>query len=386
MQNDIIKIREINDNKNGEVRCKILINQTPEEIIMTFSSNVSRYITIDRCDAIVMGLLMFAIRQKLDIHSDLPISETLYYKLTYHYIPGICTDQVFRPQISATVIPDIENQSKIVATGISCGVDSLYTIMEHTKYVTESLKLNHLVFLDAGAHHFGSKDKWNILYEGRRKNAIDFSKESNLNLIEIKTNLPEILEKYSDYNHIEHHTFMMLSCILMIQRGIKKYYYSGGYPYEEFYCKLLTDSVLDCAYFDLFTLWTASHDNCEFYTTGGSLNRFDKVKALKGYILGEKYLNVCVTSVQNCGTCFKCKRTLLELDAAGSLDKYGDIFDINTYKRKRLDRIKEGYRGALKGDNMLAEMMTFFKSELSPMTRRLQKARVICGKIASRFK
>lgn len=386
MKKGLIEIIDIINFEDGTVKCAILIDSKPENIIMSFSSNVVRFITDDRCDALVMGLLLFAIRNNFDIHSNLPISETLFYKLTHHFIPGICANRVYQPKIIASITPDLDCYGEIIATGVSCGIDSLYTIMEHTQDVSNSFCLNHLVFLDAGAHHLGSKDKWTELYEGRRNNAIEFSKYVNLPLIEITTNLPEILEKYSEYNHIENNTYMMLSCLIMIQQGIKKYYYSAGYPYESFNCNITPDNILDSEHYDLLILWVASNSNIEFYSTGGGKNRFEKVKALKDYEPGKQFLNVCVSSVNNCGQCFKCKRTLLELDAVGAIDSYGKVFDIGTYKVERFRRIKEGYRGAIKGNEFLAELMPFFKAELSPMTRMLQKGRIQCGKFISWFR
>lgn len=383
-----IIIDSINNHKNGYVDVILYIGSQKEIINMYFSENTRCHITIDRGDAVVMGILMFAIRHNMDICSRLPISETLYYKLINHFIPGICINKIYQPKIEADVIQDVSpiKDNGIIATGISCGVDSLYTIMEHTDKTTDGFKLNHLVFLDAGAHHFGSKEQWENLCNGRLDNARNFSKEVNLPLIEIKTNLPEILEKYSTYDHIEHHTYMMLSCILMIQSGVSRYYYSGGYPYGQFNCNLPSDRTLGCAHYDLFTLWCASNTSIGFYSTGGSLNRFEKVQALDGYQPAERHLNVCVTSVKNCGKCFKCKRTLLELDSAGIIDRYDGVFDIKSFNRNRIHLIKEGYRCAIKGDDLLKELMPYFHKNISKSERFIQKIRVLCGKAVSFLK
>ena len=382
-----ILIDNISQLSDGQVNINIAIDGNNETVEMNFSENVRDYISTDRADAIIMGLLMFAIKRRVDIQSNLPISETLYYKLTHHFIPGICNNGIYRPKILTNLVKDVKRSDNgIVATGISCGVDSLYSIKEHTEDVSEEFKLNHLLFLDAGAHHFGSPEKWDELYKGRLQNARNFSKEVGLPLIEINTNLPLIIEKYTEYSHLEHHTYMMLSCLLMIQKNIRKYYYSGGYPYNKFDCNILPDKVAKCAKYDLFILWAASNSETEFCSTGGSLNRYEKVIALGNYKPSWKYLNVCVASVQNCGKCFKCKRTLLEIDAAGNIDKYGSAFDIKTYKREREKLIKEGLRNAIKGDETLAEITDFFNHEISPMQRRIQSVRVGCGKIVSKFR
>lgn len=43
---------------------------------------------------------------------------------------------------------------------------------------------------------------------------------------------------------------------------------------------------------------------------------------------------------KNCGKCFKCKRTLVCLDALGKLDEFADVFDIGYYREHRSDYLK----------------------------------------------
>lgn len=388
INNNLIYIKSITNSDNGQVKINIEIDNKTEEIMMTFSKNVIKYLTLDRCDAAVMGFIIMAIRTNRDIKSDIPISESLYYRITQDLIPGLCLEpDVYSPHISCPIIQDLKpsETQKIVATGISCGVDSLYSVMLHTNNACDSFNLNSLVFLNAGAHHFGTSVQSRSLYEGRLELAKQFCKEVNLDLIEISTNLPEIIERHQEkYEHIEHHTFTMLSCILMMQKGVSKYYYSGGYPYAEFDCKLNPDQILGSAHYDLLTLFCASNQNIHFYSSGGSVTRLNKIISLGNYKPSEQYLNVCVADIKNCGHCFKCKRTLLELDAAGTLDKYGAVFNIEEYKNNRKSRILEGYRSLLRGDDSsLNELKSFFEKELTPTQRHIQKLRVTLGKLYS---
>lgn len=382
---DKITINSLQQTKPGIVIGSVEIYGKQEIIQFEFSDNVLDYLTLDRCDALVIGLLMFAIRQGLDIESSLPISESLYYKLTHHYISGLCGEKMHQPKIIADIIPDAEHRGNIIATGISCGVDSLYTIKEHTIDTTPNLRLNHLVFLNSGSHHLGAGASI-PLYEGRRKLAYEACQSLNMPIIEISSNFPDLLNRYGTYDHVEQSTFMMLMCIKLIQSGIHRYYYSSGYPYHLFQCQLEPNYIIDSAYFDLLTLWIASNCTQEYFSTGGAKTRFEKVQALASYAPSENYLNVCVATVKNCGECFKCKRTLLELDAAGTLDAHTKVFNIEKYKSERTRRIKEGYRGMIKGDTLLRELKPFFMQELSPATRSLQRARVLCGRLTSIFR
>ena len=93
-----------------------------------------------------------------DIESKLPISEELYYNLHFHFIDSLiqANPNFHRVQINAplTQANNISfNNKNIVATGISCGVDSLYTIATHGKQssIPSDYKLNALCFFNVGA-------------------------------------------------------------------------------------------------------------------------------------------------------------------------------------------------------------------------------------------
>lgn len=78
-----------------------------------------------------------------------------------------------------------------------------------------------------------------------------------------------------------------------------------------------------------------------FISTGGSLDRITKTKTIADYAPAYKYLNVCVTAIENDSTCFKCVRTMLTLDALGKLDKFSAVFDVQYYMNHRKNILKE---------------------------------------------
>ena len=137
---------------------------------------------------------------------------------------------------------------------------------------------------------------------------------------------------------------MALSCIYALQGAFAKYFYSAGCSIREFSCvKSKENFQLDAAHYDMLTLNSASIPGLDFISTGGSLDRIAKTKTIADYDPAYKYLNVCVTAVENDSTCFKCVRTMLTLDALGKLDKFSAVFDVQYYMNHRKKYIERMY-------------------------------------------
>ena len=123
---------------------------------------------------------------------------------------------------------------------------------------------------------------------------------------------------------------------------------------------------LDAAHYDMLTLNSASIPGLDFISTGGSLDRITKTKTIADYDPAYKYLNVCVTAVENDSTCFKCVRTMLTLDALGKLDKFSAVFDVQYYMNHRKRYIEKMYvDGKFGHDESLLLLFPLFKSELT---------------------
>lgn len=317
-----INIKSI-ETEGNSVIAKVLIDCNEEIIRTTFTEEYGNDIVTDRIDAYVWGLMGFAMNIGADIVSDIPISESLYYNLTHHYIPTVTSERRELKHISiiAPLTKDIESTGRIVATGISCGVDSLYTIKKHTTDdIPSSHRINTLVFLNAGSSMKGNSILRTPLVQGRLELAERFANEYNYGFLFIETDIHLLINKYIGYDHVKNHTFMMLFCIYHLQSIVGCYYYSSGYSYGNFHFGEGPAS------YDLLTFAMASIGRMHFYSTGGECERLDKTKELVDYPPAYKYLNVCVEEVKNDAKCFKCVRTMLTLDGLKALDKFGDVF------------------------------------------------------------
>lgn len=132
-----------------------------------------------------------------------------------------------------------------------------------------------------------------------------------------------------------------------------------------FNCKYIPNNTFDAALYDLLILQCASVGNIKFISAGGNINRIEKLRSICSYSLAHKYLNVCVADVNNCGTCFKCVRTMLELDAIGKLHLFKEAFDVNGYMSNKPHYLEQCYIGSLRKNRFMVELIPYFENNLT---------------------
>ena len=113
------------------------------------------------------------------------------------------------------------------------------------------------------------------------------------------------------------------------------------------------------------------------------MTRLQKVELISGFEQTYDWFNVCWITVDNCGSCEKCRRTLLELDFLGTLEKYKNSFDIDKYKAKRDIYISYMY-SARKSDVFMKELYEYALANnirISPKNKVMAYAYLVMGKI-----
>lgn len=286
-----------------------------------------KYLCFERADSFVIALLLYAIEKQHDIVSEAPISEKLYYNLTHYLIPAIA--KVYNKQ-PITIECFAQNypikKGDAVGTGISCGVDSLYTLHEHLD-CNKNNKITCLTLFNMGSHgDLGGQNARN-LYKKRVERGKRFAAEYGFEILEVDSNISEFLEQ----DFVMTHLYRNCSVILAFQKKFKTYYYSAGYSIFDF--KMKRNAKNGPIYYDMFLLKMISTENTEFYSSGSIAERIEKVNAITEYQPSFKYLNVCTTDHNNCNECEKCVRTMMTLDALGKLDSYNAVFDLAIYKK-----------------------------------------------------
>lgn len=365
----IIRINNIVHN-NLSVVVNMNIDGNVEQLRINVNTNSLPFLTIDRVDFIVVGLLYFAMKNDYDIESKLPMTQDLWYNIVYHFIPQLAlgNPHLHKTNIKCPFVGKIDPSTKMYnATGISCGVDSLYTVATNTsKEIPVENRLNALCFFNVGAAMKGKEELRTPLVAGRLKIAENFANEYHFPFFFIESNIHILINKYSNYSHIEMHTYMGMFCVLLIQKGIKQYHYSSGYTLLDFSITNKDNLIFDCAYYEFLIFSTLSAIGISAFSEGADVDRKNKIAKLVKWSPSYNYLNVCVDKVDNCGLCFKCIRTLLEIDALGDIDNYRKVFDIDFYKIHRKKYLRRLYLDSLKSNDIfLKELIPYFKDELT---------------------
>lgn len=328
--------KEIIDNK-ARVSAKIDMDGVSKILFFESAKDNLQYLCDDTADGFLLGLLVVALKGHSDITVESPVSERLLYGLTTFLIPALVKMNPEFQRItidSRYMVNKKSNQLHGVATGISCGVDSFYTVLKHIgSDVPDSYRLTHLALFNAGNFGWQYEPSWREFQKQIQyvQPACDSLK---LPLLWLNSNLMEFVS----FPFEQVHTFCNIASALILQNLIQTYYYSSGHSIGEF--KL---SFSDSSHYDLINEIALKTENFEMVSFGGLVSRFEKTKYIADFTSVTKNLNVCVNSEKarkefnkiNCSKCYKCIRTMTNLDVLGKLEKYDEVFDLATYYNKK---------------------------------------------------
>lgn len=297
------------------------------------------YLCQERGDAFLVAMLLYAMKRGEDIHILAPISERLYYTLTKHLVKFI--SDIFPGYHQIQIMCDIDTghieNAAGVGTGMSCGIDSFYTVIEHTdKFCPPNYKLTHLTFFNVGASGDYGGDHARDLFHQRIEAVRPCADELHLPLVTLDSNISEIL----DMNFVPTHTYRNVAAVLALQKLFRFYYYSSGYSLRQF-----ESNNSDSSHYDVYALDMLSTNDTKFFSSGEIHSRVEKTDIVSSHPLSYEHLNVCVSKNINCSRCHKCQRTLITLDLLGKLYLYNKVFDLNDYQIHR-----SKYFGMILGD------------------------------------
>ena len=300
-----------------------------------------QYLCKERSDAFVVAMLWYAMITGSDIETVSPMSEKLAFHVNRYLIPALCTQENGYRRISIVGPTTDEPYRNVggVGTGMSCGVDSFYTLHEYTREDTPpKYRLSHLTYFNMGAifHPNRSEKKEYTLKEfyettdrmseEKRENARQVAEQSGMPLVYVKSNLD------SDYYRGAYgHTGVYRNCAMALSlQGLFSVYYnsSGGWP----------------GYFDLTLTEGSQHYEallCDCLSTeslsfilSDYATRAEKTITIANDKLAQKYLDVCFC-FNSCGKCSKCIRTLVTLDIIGKVDQFENVFDVDYFKKHK---------------------------------------------------
>ena len=314
-----------------------------EDFFLWFSApeEFSEYFCTERSNAFVIAMLWYAVITGSDIHYEAPLSGKLYDGLTGKLIPALCSEKTIEVKLDGPVTDEPVTCEDGVLTGMSCGVDSLYTLYCYDRPdAPGGNRLTHLAYYDC-------------------------------NYLLPKTDPPYDIsriyrEKESVFSHIidhagiiaEHHKLPLI----VMRSNFDEDIYRGGRVYSSMYRFLACTLALEHLY-GTYISSSSGHDSsmvevsptvptqhyegliCEccqteslHYVTSDHASRPEKLNALADDEDSNNYLAVCYDSGdegENCGYCYGCMKTMIPLDIMGKLHRFGESFDLDEYESNR---------------------------------------------------
>ena len=331
----------------------------------------AKYLSYEKSDCFVLGLLHNCMNQKCDISCEAPVSEQLLFQLKNYYIPILSKNMpdLFFIEIDAEGVLSFDKSEGAVATGNSGGVDSFYTIVKHMNE-SGSYKLTHLLFNNISTEDDNEERirQWFNKEEMEKKK---IAEELGLKAISLYSNLYSFYESHFIYNY--YYAAQYISAPYALDKLINKYYYSSSYSFTDF--TINHKKMTDGSNFDL-ALDCFSTDRLKVYSTGAETGRIDKTMIISDNMVVNRHLQVCAVEQNkqynesgvivrklNCGCCRKCARTITTLYAIGKLEKFHDIFELEQFNND-----KDKYIGC-----ELASDLYEFSNELTDYLRDNQR-------------
>ena len=321
-------------NKSRLVSTLKLIDRT-DELWMEVDNEYEKYLTTEKSDAFLIGLLHFAMRMHYDIKCEAPVSTELLYNLENHLIPTLKKSTAYKyytPTITCTTTNEPTINNNAVGTGMSLGLDSMHALFNHMPS-GKDYSLTHLLFGNFGNFKANYNSKELGIEEGTKKiqtslynKAKKVATAAKLPLVFSDTNISDFYLRYNMYFE-SIHSYCMAFTVHSLAKLFSVYLFGSGPDYNQ-----LNFSKIDPAYYDSVSMPLLSVKGLQFYSEGAPFDRMEKTQRIINFDIAQENLNVCVWEENNCGKCYKCQRTMLSLDLLGHLEDFSAVFPVDYYK------------------------------------------------------
>lgn len=345
MERSIIKIGKPQIvTQDGKSSLRAVINDDGMEKVLEYKvdQKYEQYLTFERSDAFIVALLYYAMIKDKDIEWETPCNRQLIQQLRDYFIPVYDQEMAFMHRIALkgpTTMEALPCEGG-VATGLSNGVDSCYTVHKYLNHEFPEYRLTHVFFTGWFITNFPKDYQEDFLaqYLGLLPGC---AKELGLEFVYVEF-YPDIEFSVGAVNDkvcgcitdAGLGSLKYCSLAMALQKLVKLYFYSSGFTSSGYSFK--SD---DMSHHDIFTLPLISTDRLKFISSGMETSRIDKIDAIKDWEYAQKHLQVCLDyNDTNCGHCFKCIRTMSDMRAFGKLEQYGKIFPIDDFKSHLVQR------------------------------------------------
>ena len=342
-----------------------------------------KYLTPERCDAYVLAVLHYALRYGHDIVCDTPMTDRLWDGLCGQFIPAFQKANSGRCHLVDVKCPldgEVERiaEKQVVATGVSCGVDSMHVFAGHADITHGCIWNGH------GRNWDETEEKREKTWNALVRRAREFTSHLGIELVVGNSNfdhgcIPEIMWDGMTTNG-------NLFCIFALQKLWSKYYVASDCAADIFRFSIPLDE--DPAHYEFFLFPLVSLPHMQILMDGADKKRIEKIGELVDYKPAQRFLNTCwrlSDNHNNCShECPKCMRTMLGLWCYGALDRFSGVYDVGYFKTHLHEYLAEVYRGCIHKDFFAVELLPYLKKMDLPMVVKIKAWGIVAKKIVKK--
>ena len=334
------------DKIETRVECTIAIDGHEEVLYYSTPIEWDKYLTFERADAFLLGVLQYAMKEGHDIEVQAPISERLYFNLVNQVIPLLSAGfghkriQLKCGQLDNRMLMVDDEKPFAVGTGCSLGVDSFGSILYHLQPdAPPNFRLTHLTYFNVGALG-NDTEKATASYEHDLPMIQEYATFKQMPLVKISSNIGKLYEGWNfDHCHLTRNS----ATVLVFQKLFRRYFYASSSDVSHLHL-----SNQATGYYETSIMPYLSTENTDLLIGQAAFSRVDKTKFIAAFPETYSRLYVCWreilknnyndnrsnVEVLNCGRCEKCRRTMLSLHFLNKEEQYKDIFDWDYFHKR----------------------------------------------------
>ena len=357
------------DESSAYLKADILFPDGGQTVFFSVSKAYKSAFAVELADCFVAAALPWCMRKGFDIVSEAPVSRSILHSLKTRLIPGMTNHSKVYHAIDIIAEPSDLAYENAGHVGLcwSAGCDCFYTYMTHL-HAPDAYKPTHLLNINAGVFEGADhKEKFQRASEKCIADAGIFG----LKALNMDTNLHLVFPLL----YLSVCPERLAACMLSVQKEL-----SAGFISSTHYLGHMSYEDNDAAFYELVIQDALSNQNITLSAPGVEVTRIEKLRRLSDFEPAQRMLHVCVMSGKtNCMTCGKCVCVVTALDAMGTLERFGAVFDLKYY-RDHKDEIwgQVIYRAQL--NEHYAEVLAVLKeSNKTPGEGALSRARILAA-------
>lgn len=269
------------------------------------------------------------------------VSKVFYKNLT-NYINQILddfSDHTKKVALFVDGFGSVKPTGNVIGASGSCGIDSLCTIYDH--YLNENDeedRINTLFLFNCGTHGRIDRATTRKLWLDRFALNQRAAKELNLPIYLMDSNLHAFTRAM--YHSDEAIGYLAIwSCILCLQKVIRKYYISSDWSFSQTLKRNNTQRDKDLSEYAAPMLVPLIHtENTTLIMDLAQYVRSERLVRISDWRIAQRYLNICVhprENGENCTVnCTKCRAAMLVLESIGKTDLFRESFEVDLFRRE----------------------------------------------------